>query len=215
MSDRDATLAWLATDDAVVAARRLVRRYSLQIEPEDLVSQTRITLLKRMSRRTAPLVGDDVQKAAIRFAARCMGNVAIDNARKMVRDQQQQVELANLLPQRASTEDHVEAAVFIEQLTSRVNELVREGSTCPGCQQEVVFAAATEVLQLVLIEGASGDDTTRDNAWFDDAIESVIDRTSPGSSQLAAARRKRRVRCKHCVMELLGSALRRMGYRRG
>jgi DNA-directed RNA polymerase specialized sigma24 family protein len=215
VSDRDATLAWLATDDAVVAARRLVRRYSLQIEPEDLVSQTRITLLERMSRRTAPLVGDDVQKAAIRFAARCMGNVAIDNARKMVRDQRQQVELANLLPQRASTEDHVEAAVFIEQLTSRVNDLVREGSTCPGCQKEVVFAAATEVLQLVLIEGASGDDATRDNAWFDDAIESVIDRTSPGSSQLASARRKRRVRCKHCVMELLGSALSRMGYRRG
>lgn len=144
-----------------------------------------------------------------------MGNVAIDNARKMVRDQQQQVELANLLPQRASTEDHVEAAVFIEQLTSRVNELVREGSTCSGCQKEVVFAAATEVLQLVLIEGASGDDTTRDNAWFDDAIETVIDRASPGASQLPAARRKRRARCKHCVMELLGSALRRMGYRRG
>lgn len=208
-------LAWLATDDAVVAARRLVRRYSLQLEPDDLVSQTRITLLERMSRRTAPLVGEDVQKAAIRFAARCMGNVAIDNARKMVRDQQQQVELTNLLPQRASTEEHVEAAVFIEQLTTRVNDLVREGSTCPGCQKEVVFAAATEVLQLVLIEGASGDGATRDNGWFDDAIESVIDRTSPGSSQLPAARRKRRVRCKHCVMELLGSALRRMGYRRG
>jgi len=215
VSDRDATLAWLATDDATIAARRLVRRYSLRIEPEDLVSQTRIVLIERMSHRTAPLVGDDVQKAATRFAARCMGNVAIDNARKMVRDQRQQVELANLLPKRASTEEHVEAAVFIEQLTSRVNELVREGSTCPGCQQEVVFAAATEVLQLVLIEGASGDDATRDNAWFDDAIESVIDRTSPGSSQLPSARRKRRVRCKHCVMELLGSALRRMGYRRG
>jgi len=215
VSDRDAVLAWLATNDALLAARRLVRRYSLQLEPEDLVSQTRITLLERMSRRTAPLVGDDVQKAAVRFAARCMGNIAIDNARKMARDQQQQVELANLLPQRASIEDHVEATVFIEQLTSRVNDLVREGSTCPGCQQEVVFAAATEVLQLVLIEGASGDDATRDNAWFDDAIESVIDRTSPGSSQLAAARRKRRVRCKHCVMELLGTALRRMGYRRG
>lgn len=215
MSDRDAMLAWLATDDAVVAARRLVRRYSLQLEPDDLVSQTRITLLERMSRRSAPLVGEDVQKAAIRFAARCMSNVAIDNARKMVRDQQQQVELANLLPQRASTEEHVEAAVFIEQLTTRVNDLVREGSTCPGCQKEVVFAAATEVLQLVLIEGASGDDATRDHGWFDDAIESVIDRTSPGSSQLPAARRKRRVRCKHCVMELLGSALRRMGYRRG
>jgi len=215
VSDRDAVLAWLATSDALLAARRLVQRYSLQLEPDDLVSQTRVTLIERMSRRTTPLVGDDVERAAVRFAARCMSNVAIDIARKSTRDKRQQVELANLLPQRASTEDHVEAAVFIEQLAARVNELMREGATCAGCQKEVVFAATTEVLQLVLIEGASGDDTTRDNAWFDDAIETVIDRTSPGASQLPAARRKRRVRCKHCVMELLGSALRRMGYRRG
>ena len=70
MSDRDAVLAWLATSDALLAARRLVRRYSLQLEPDDLVSQTRVTLLERMSRRTAPLVGDDVERAAVRFAAR-------------------------------------------------------------------------------------------------------------------------------------------------
>lgn len=215
MSDRDAVLAWLSTGDAFASARRLVRRYSLAFDPEDLLSQTRLTVLERMSRRSTPIVGEDMQKAATRFAARCMSNVAIDNARKLVRDEHQLVELTNLLPQRASTADHAEAAVFIEQLTSSVNEVIREGMTCAGCQKEVVFAAATEVLQLVLIEGASGDDATRDNAWFDDAIESVIDRTSPGSSQLSAARRKRRVRCKHCVMELLGSALRRMGYQRG
>ena len=105
MSDRDAVLAWLATNDALLAARRLVRRYSLQLEPDDLVSQTRVTLIERMSRRTAPLVGEDVQKAAIRFASRCLNNVAIDNARKLVREQRQQVELAGLLPQRASVED--------------------------------------------------------------------------------------------------------------
>ena len=215
MSDLDLAVAWLTTHDALHAARRLVRRYTLRLEPDDLVSQTRLVLLERMSRRTTPLVGDDVQKSAIRFAARCMSNVAIDSARKMVRDQQQQVELANLLPRRVSTEDHVESAVFIEQLISKVNELVREGTTCAGCQKEVVFAAATEVLQLVLLEGVSGDDVTGGNDWFKDVIESVIDRTSPGSSQLPAARRKRRVRCKHCVMELLGSALQRMGYQRG
>lgn len=207
--------AWLSSPDALLAARRLVRRYSLPVEPEDLISQTRISLLEHMSRRAKPLVGDDVEKAAIRFAARCMNNAAIDNARKSVRDQRQQMELVNLLPLRASVEDRVEATVFIEQLISRVNEIVREGHTCSGCQREVVFAAATEILQLVLIEGVSGDDTTRDNAWFDDVIESVIDRTSPGSSQLPATRRKRRVRCKHCVMELLSSALLRMGYHRG
>ena len=215
MSDRDAVLAWLATNDALLAARRLVRRYSLQLEPDDLVSQTRVTLIERMSHRTAPLVGEDVQKAAIRFASRCLNNVAIDNARKLVREQRQQVELAGLLPQRASVENRAEAALFIEQLASRLNEVVREGHACLGCHQEVVFAAATEVLQLVLIEGVSGNDTTPDNAWFDDVIESVIDRTSPGLSQLPATRRKRRARCKHCVMELLSSALLRMGYHRG
>jgi DNA-directed RNA polymerase specialized sigma24 family protein len=215
VSDRDAVLAWLSTDDALATARRLVRRYSLLCEPEDLVSKSRVMLMERMSRRTTPLVGEDVQKTAIRFAARCMSNLAIDDARKSLSDQHRHVELSNLLPQRASTEDHAEAAVFIEQLAARVNDLIRQGVTCPGCQKEVVFAAATEVLQLVLIEGASGDGTTRDNAWFDDAIESVIDRTNPGSSQLSAARRKRRARCKHCVMELLSSALRLMGYRRG
>jgi len=215
VSDRDAVLAWLATNDALLAARRLVRRYSLQLEPDDLVSQTRVTLIERMSRRTAPLVGEDVQKAAIRFASRCLNNVAIDHARKLVREQRQQVELAGLLPQRASVEDRAEAALFIEQLASRLNEVVREGHACLGCHREVVFAAATEVLQLVLIEGVSGNDTTPDNAWFDDVIESVIDRTSPGLSQLPATRRKRRARCKHCVMELLSSALLRMGYHRG
>lgn len=215
MSDREAMMAWLSSADALLTARRLVRRYSLLLEPEDLISQTRITLLGHMSHRAAPLVGDDVHKSAIRYAARCMSNVAIDDARKLVRDQQRQVELASLLPQRASVEDHVEAVVFIEQLTAHVNALIREGGTCAGCQREVVFAAATEVLQLVLIEGASGEDATRENAWFDDVIESVIDRTSPGSSQLPTARRKRRVRCKHCVMELLNGALLRMGYRRG
>jgi hypothetical protein len=215
VSDCDAVLAWLATNDALLAARRLVRRYSLQLEPDDLVSQTRVTLIERMSRRTAPLVGEDVQKAAIRFASRCLNNVAIDNARKLVREQRQQVELAGLLPQRASVEDRAEAALFIEQLASRLNEVVREGHACSGCHREVVFAAATEVLQLVLIEGVSGNDTTPDNAWFDDVIESIIDRTSPGLSQLPATRRKRRARCKHCVMELLSSALLRMGYHRG
>ena len=208
-------LAWLASQDALLAAGRLVRQYALPMEPGDLVSQTRITLVERMSRRTGPLVGEDMHNAAIRFSARCMSNLAIDIARKSNRDQHLKVELANLLPQRASTEDRVEAAVFIEQLTSRVNEIIREGLACSGCQKEIVFAAATEALQLVLIEGVSGDDTARNIDWFDDVIESVIDRTSPGSSQLAAARRKRRVRCKHCVMQLLGIALRRMGYRRG
>lgn len=91
MSDRDAVLAWLSTGDVFASARRLVRRYSLALDPEDLLSQTRLTVLERMSRRSTPIVGEDMQKAAIRFAARCMSNVAIDNARKLVRDQHQLV----------------------------------------------------------------------------------------------------------------------------
>ena len=81
MSDRDAVLAWLATNDALLAARRLVRRYSLQLEPEDLVSQTRVTLIERMSRRTAPLVGMESQGALYNYSIGSSRIAQLDPAR--------------------------------------------------------------------------------------------------------------------------------------
>jgi len=56
VTDLKLMLAWLAGDDAKGAARRLVRRYSLRREAEDLVSETRITLINRVSRRLSPIV---------------------------------------------------------------------------------------------------------------------------------------------------------------
>lgn len=211
----DAALAWLSSNEARIIADRLVRRYGLPLDAGDLLSEAVVKVHEAMSRRVTPLVGDDVELVAIKYANRALGNVAIDRARRKVRDQKQEIELIYSLPQVSGPESQAEAVVFVEQLISGVNRLVREAPSCPGCQREVVFAATTEVLQLVLIEGMSGDNSTRDNEWFDDIIVQVIDRTQPSASQLPAARRKRRARCKKCVLELLGTALQNIGYHRG
>jgi hypothetical protein len=211
---RDDALRWLSSSDAALTASRLVRKYGLTEEPGDLLSEARVRISDSMSRRVSPLVGDSVDLASIRYAARSLSNVAVDFARRRVRDKKQEIELLHTLPSQIGSDRQVEAAVFIEELNSSVNQLVRSGATCPGCQREIVFAAATEVMQLVLIEGNTNDRTGGDDDWFDDAIQSVIDRLSPGSAT-SAARRKRRSRCKHCVMDLLSNALRRIGYRHG
>ena len=215
LTDLEAVLEWLTSDDARRAAVAHVRRYRLRLDADDLISETVIAMQQRMSRRTMPLVEQGVGSAAVKFAARAMSNVAKDHARRTARDARHEIELARAFPVRSGAEEQVTSAIFVEQLISSVNDLVRNSPACPGCHKEVVFAAATEVLQLVLIEGASGDDAPRDNAWFDDAIEAVIDRTSPHASQLPSARRKRRSRCTRCVIDLLGGALRKIGYRRG
>ena len=214
VTQRDAAIAWLASDDARLTPARQVRKYGLSDDPDDLLSEAGVRVHESLSRRAEPLVGSDVQSVATKYAARSLGNVAIDNARRRARSKKYEVELAHTLPTQMGPERQVEAVVFIEELNAQVNELMRVGAPCPGCQKEVVFAATTEVMQLVLVEGNTTDASSGNADWFDDAIQTVIDRLSPGSST-AAARRKRRLRCKNCVMELLGTALRRIGYRRG
>ena len=213
VAQRDAAISWLSTADARQTAARLVGRYGLNEDPDDLLSEAGLRVYSSMSHREEPLVGSDVHTVATRYAARSLSNVAIDLARRQVLKQKQEITLAQTLYRQVGPDRQVEALVFIEQLVINVNALVRSGVSCAGCRTEVVFAAATEVMQLVLIEGNTNDRSGGDDDWFDDAIQTVIDRLSPGSAT-PAARRKRRTRCKHCVLELLGGALRRMGYRR-
>ncbi|MFM7525033.1 MAG: hypothetical protein ACKO48_00755 [Actinomycetota bacterium] len=210
----DAT-SWLASGDARALAVKLVRRYSLPMDAEDLLSEAAIRVQEGMSRRSSPLVGQDVETVAIRYASRSVSNLAIDLSRRRTSEDNKAIELARTLPDRVAPEQHVEASVFIEQLVGSINELMRSGVPCPGCQKEIVFAAATEVMQLVLVEGATHDGENRDDAWFDDAIVNVIDRMSTGVSLKTEARRKRRFRCKQCVMELLQAGLLNIGYQRG
>jgi hypothetical protein len=208
-------IEWLATNEALALATKLVRRYRLMIDPRDLLSEAVLKVRDGMSRRASPLVGKDVQSLAVRYASRSVSNLAIDFSRRRTVEDRQTVELARTLPDMVGPERQVEASVFIEQLNSSVNELMRTGPSCPGCHREVVFAAATEVMQLVLIEGATDDGGSRGDDWFDDAIVNVIDRMSKGASLRPDARRKRRHRCKECVMQLLQAGLRQIGYRRG
>ncbi|NBP50629.1 MAG: sigma-70 family RNA polymerase sigma factor [Actinobacteria bacterium] len=210
-----AALDWLASDDARAAARRLVRSHSLGLEADDLLSETAVKVIGGLSRRSEPLAGEEVARTAVRYAARSLTNCALDHARKRARSERLQIELASSLPQRASEQERVEGTIFVEQMVASLNAVARGGLPCPGCHREVAFAAATEVLQLALIEGTSTDGLTMGEDWFDDVVSRVIDRVSRGASQLAAARRKRLARCRACVTELLMESLRRMGYRRG
>lgn len=210
-----AALDWLASDDARATARRLVRSHSLGLEADDLLSETAVKVIGGLSRRSEPLAGEEVARTAVRYAARSLTNCALDHARKRARSERLQIELASSLPQRASEQERVEGTIFVEQMVASLNAVARGGLPCPGCHREVAFAAATEVLQLALIEGTSTDGLTMGEDWFDDVVSRVIDRVSRGASQLAAARRKRLARCRACVTELLMESLRRMGYRRG
>jgi hypothetical protein len=209
-----AALGWLASDDAAAAASRLVRGYSLGMEAEDLLSETAVKVIGGLSRRSEPLEGDDPTRAAVRYAARSLTNCALDHARKRARSERLQIELASSLPRRASEQERVEGAIFVEQMVASLNVVARGGATCPGCHREVAFAAATEVLQTALLEGTSTDGFAMGDDWFDDVVSRAIDRVSRGASQMAAARRKRLARCRACVTELLMESLRRMGYRR-
>lgn len=210
-----AALDWLSSDDAAGAARRLVRTYSLGVEAGDLLSETAVKVIGGLARRDEPLAGDDAVRAAVRYASRSLTNCALDHARRRARSERLQIELASSLPQRASEQERVEGAIFVEHMVTSLNAVARSAAPCPGCHREIAFAAATEVLQLALIEGTSADGLTMGEDWFDDVVSHVIDRMSRGASQMAAARRKRLARCRACVTELLMESLRRMGYRRG
>lgn len=210
-----AALDWLASGDARATARRLVRSHSLPLDDGDLLSETAIKVMAGLSRRSTPLEGDDPERAAVRYAARSLSNLALDHSRRRARSERLQLELAASMPHRAVDQERVDAVIFIEQMVVHLNATAADGASCPGCQREVVFAAATEVLQLALIEGSSTDGTTMGDDWFDEVVGRVVERVGRGASQLAEARRKRLQRCRACVSDLLKECLRRMGYRRG
>jgi len=56
LTDPEAVLEWLTSDDARRAAVAHVLRYRLRLDADDLISETVIAMQQRMSRRTTPLV---------------------------------------------------------------------------------------------------------------------------------------------------------------
>lgn len=208
----EAMLAWLHSEPGRLSARRLVRKYGLTEDADDLVSMVIEKLSASLARRDMPIHGIANEDQAVRYAYRAMANQAIDLARRRRSESVALVSVARLAPSLPGTENTATSQVFIEELFVSLHRVVSEGFACPSCREQVTYAAATEVLHLALLEGS---DAALGQSWLDDVIYGVVDRYETGMNKSAAARRQRRSRCRRCVMELLQAALAAIGVRRG
>ena len=208
----EAMLVWLHSEPGRLSARRLVRKYGLTEDADDLVSMVIEKLSASLARRDMPIHGIANEDQAVRYAYRAMANQAIDLARRRHSESVALVSVARLAPSLPGTENTVTSQVFIEELFVSLHRVVSEGFACPSCREQVTYAAATEVLHLALLEGS---DAALGQSWLDDVIYGVVDRYETGMNKSAAARRQRRSRCRRCVMELLQAALAAIGVRRG
>ena len=209
----EAMETWLSGPDGGIAAARLARKYGLTDDTRDLIGTALLRIRSLATRRTEPLPSINSQEEAARYAYRSVSNAAIDVARRDTREKKMLVNVSVLAPDAPSVESQATAKVFVESMFIKVSELVAREVPCHGCQRQIVLAAATEILHLVLIEGES--DGARGQSWFDDVIYETVDRYAKGMDLLPAARRQRKSRCKRCVMDLLSLGLAELGYRRG
>lgn len=206
---------WLTSADGRTAAERLRRKYGLVAESDDIVGTAVLQVANALGRRSDPLPDVNETDSAARYGYRALSNVAIDLARRSRREKAMLVSVARIMPTQTSTESEATATVFVEEMFTKVSEIVARDIDCPGCQRQIVLAATTEILHLVLIEGDGDGEGQRGQSWFDDVIYTTIDRYTKGMTLLPSARRQRKSRCKRCVMNLLSLGLTEMGYRRG
>ena len=205
-------LAWVRSEAGRDAAARLVRKYGLAEEPLDLVSITSEKINASLSRRTERIPSVYTNEDATRYAYRTMSNSAIDLGRRRRNESSALSSIAAIAPTTLGTEQTVISQVFIEELFSALHRVSNKGFQCPACNNKITYAAATEVLHFALIEGS---DAVAGESWFDDVINSVINRYESGMSRSTAAQRQRRSRCKKCVMQLLQASLNHIGESRG
>ena len=209
----EAMESWLTGPDGQRAASRLVRKYGIPDDPRDVASAALLRIRGLTNRRNTPLPSINSPEDAARYAYRTVSNTAIDIARRSTREKSMLMNVLLLSPAAPSVESEATAKVFVETMFTKVSEIVARDVSCPGCQQQIVLAATTEILHLVLIEGES--EGTRGQTWFDDVIYETVDRFTQGMGILPAARRQRKSRCKRCVMDLIALGLSELGYRRG
>lgn len=207
----NAMLGWLRSEQGPLSARRLVTKYGLAEDADDLVSMVVEKLSASMTRRSAPIGDINSQDQAIRYTYRTMSNLAVDLARRRRNESAALVNVARLAPDVPGPEHAATTQIFIEELFASLHRVVSSGFTCAACREQVTYAAATEVLHLALLEGS---DAALGQSWLDDVIYSVVDRFEGGMSRSAAAQRQRRSRCKRCVMELLQASVEAIGGRR-
>lgn len=208
----EAMLTWVRSEAGRDAAARLVSKYGLAEEPLDLVSISSEKINALLSRRMDRIPGVDTDEDATRYAYRTMSNAAIDLGRRRRNESSALFSIAAIAPISPGTEQTVISKVFIEELFSALHHVATSGFQCGTCNDKTVYAAATEVLHLALIEGS---DAAAGESWFEDVIYSVVDRYELGMSHSITAQRQRRSRCKRCVMQLLQASLKHIGVNRG
>lgn len=200
---------WLTSSDARQCARRLVDRYGVRSEADDVLSECWARLSAALQRRGEPYPGIVDAKTATRFAYRTLDNLCRDLARVSRRR-------GDVVPLNDDKvvlfgADHygsVEQRLLLEQLLATVGRIIAEHRHCAGCPAEVAAAAALEAIHLML-RGDVGDESGR--AWLDRILYQALDNVDGNDSRSAEARRQRKSRCGRCASELLAEGLVALG----
>ena len=200
---------WLTSADARQCARRLVDRYRVPSEADDVLSECWARLSTALQRRGEPYPGIVDAKTATRFAYRTLDNLCRDLARASRR----RGEVVPLHDDKVVLfgADHygsVEQRLLLEQLLATVGRIIAEHRHCAGCPAEVAAAAALEAIHLML-RGDVGDESGR--TWLDRILYQALENVDGNDDRTAEARRQRKSRCGRCASELLAEGLISLG----
>ena len=201
---------WLASEPAVITAKRYLRWRTLDDDPAEVCNEAWVRITTALDRRAAPLPDVATLDDAAAYAARTIDNIVRDRRRRLTRRGDAHVEdLPELLLTAGDDghEAHVVDRVLIEQLLVIVASKAGAPDRCPGCPGEVVIATALEVLHMVLAGDEGGD---RGRAWIDRLIHTPLERTDAHTPASDRALDQRKSRCGRCVIDLLSAALREL-----
>lgn len=193
--------AWLQSDDALDTARRLLGRRGLNASPADLVNDAWLRITESIARRTEPYPELTEPRQAARFGARVLDNLSRDRLRSQAR--RREVELFDAFTDERSDPAATDTRMMLEQLLASVAVRAEEPEPCPGCPDEVVVAAALELVHLVLAGHDGGD---RGRTWIDQMLYLALDRVDGGVKRSEAAASQRKARCGRCIDGLLRAA---------
>lgn len=201
-------LAWLESDDALQASRRLLGRRGLDGDPSDLVHEAWIRVRRAFSSRVTPLAELPTATEAARYGARVLDNLTRDHARRRRRVGEITVDPSDLDLRDPDPEaERIDDRVLVEQLLLEVSSAITEMPGCPGCDDTVVAAGALTLLHLVL-QGHGGSE--RGRTWIDRMLHEALDQVDPPVAMSDAARNQRKSRCGRCVIELITAGMTRV-----
>lgn len=193
--------SWLRSDDATVTARRLLTRRGLDASPADLVNDAWVRITESIARRTEPYPELTESRHAARFCARVLDNLSRDRLRSGAR--RREVELFDTFADERADPAAMDTRLMLQQLLGAVAARAEQLDPCPGCPDEVVAAAALELIHLVL---AGHDGGERGRTWIDQMLYLALDRVDGGVSRTEAAASQRKARCGRCIDGLLRAA---------